>query len=210
MKYFITLLSFLLITTILNSQEKLEKVYIPKSIVGGSLGLVYDSRSTGKYNQGIGGLHVELNYKHCLIESNFGLGANLGFTFYLNQWQKNNKIPPVGAEDIGYQNHLGAYLTPLAFLKFGPIYLYSGVNLQYMSKDHVYEYLNRNYKIDIYTPNSKEEFFIHPVGGIGVMFFSQSINKSTQKWGFYISAEGGYANEKFLQHKLSFGTVYIY
>lgn len=201
----ITIILSLFLSVSAFSQEKLEKVFTPKNIYGLSLGLAYDLKSTGKIDEGALGLHFEANYKYALFESYSGIGINAGGTIFLNKSSKDKTYPPYNSTDIGYQNSTALYATPLVFIKFEPFYAYGGYNLAYVKKDHIYKYSD-----DYYSPDSKYEFASHPVIGAGLMFFSRSIKKNTQRWGFYISAEAGFLNNKFIQSKLSVGSVYVY
>jgi len=187
------------------SQEKLERVFTPKNIYGLGLGLGYDIKTSSKIDDGAMGLNGEFYYKYSLIESYAGIGANIGGTFFFNKSDKEISTPPSGATELGYQNSVYIYLTPLAFIKFEPFFGYAGYNIGSLQKRKVYKYSD-NY----YTTDEKTEFIGHPVIGAGLMFFSRSINKNTQKWGFYISVEAGFLNDKFIQSKLSAGTVYVY
>lgn len=187
------------------SQQKLEKVFTPKNIYGVGAGLAYDFKTSSKIDEGALGLGGEFSYKYSLIESYAGIGATLGGSFFINKSEKDFSTPPYGATDLGFQNTVYLYLTPLAFVKFEPFYGYAGYNIGSLQKRKVYKY-SENY----YTTEEKSEFVGHPVIGAGLMFFSRSINKNTQKWGFYISAEAGFLNDKFIQSKLSVGTIYVY
>lgn len=205
MKLLILLFCLFIITPCAFTQEKMEKVYTPKNVYGLSMGLVFDSKATGKFDEGVGGIHFEINYKYALIESYAGIGINAGGSLFLNKTKKENNYIPSGAVESGCQNKLGLYITPLGFVKFEPFYAYGGCNLEYLSKSHMYKYNN-----EYYSSDSKEDFYVHPVIGAGLMFFNRSINKNTQRWGFYIGAEVGFLNDKFLQNKISAGTVYVY
>lgn len=187
------------------SQEKLEKVFTPKNIYGVGAGLAYDFKTSSKIDEGALGLNFEIAYKYSLIESYAGVGANLGGSAFFNNSKKDFSTPPYGATDLGFQNTVYIYLTPLAFVKFEPFFGYAGYNLGSLLKRKVYKYSD-NY----YTTEEKSEFIGHPVIGAGLMFFSRSINKNTQRWGFYISAEAGFLNDKFIQSKLNAGAIYVY